>query len=156
VNVSTILMDGLWGGLLSLAMAAVFASPYQALLPSFCCGFIARGVRDALVGRGVGQVLAIAIAAALVVMTAVVLVRRSGVSPIVMVSGLIPLGAAAPFFSAIVDFLQISSRRGDALDPVPLKLVLDLSKVFTTFLAIAVGGGLGFELARIFRSEATQ
>ncbi len=154
MHLPIILTDGLWGGLFALAMAAVFSAPYQGLIPSFCCGFVARSVRDTVIGWGGGQIPAIAIAAALAVMTAIALVRRPGLSPIVMLSGLLPLGAAAPCFNAIVDFLQITSLKGDALTPVPLRLVLDLSRVFTTFLAIAVGGSLGFALARLFTPES--
>jgi len=100
-----------------------------------------------------GPILATAVAAAAVVITATALVRRSGVSPIVMLSALVPLGAAGPFFNAIVDFLQLSSAKGAAFNTVPVKLIVDLSRVFTTFLAIAVGAWVGIALSRMTRLE---
>lgn len=104
-------------------------------------------------GWGISQILATVIAAALVVITAAALVRRPGVSPIVVLSGLIPLGAAGAFFNAIVGFLRISSLSADALAGAPVVLVSNLSKVFTTTLAIAVGAWVGFIIAQVFEGE---
>lgn len=155
MNLPANLADGLWAGLFSLAMAAVFSAPYYALIPSFCCGFLDRVARDVLMGWGVAQAPAVAAAAALTVILAVVLVRRSTVPPVVMVSGLLPLGAAGSFFAAIGDFLRVGSVTGGAAVTVPLDLVLKLSMVFTTTLAIAAGAWVGFQLSRVVgRREA--
>jgi hypothetical protein len=72
-------------------------------------------------GWGASQNLATFLAAALVLFIAVRFVRRPGVSPIVMVAGVIPLGAAGVLLRAIVGFLQVLSLKGEGLSaPVAL------------------------------------
>jgi hypothetical protein len=102
-------------------MAVVFSTPSWALVPSFCCGFIARVGSRSADGLGASQNLATFLAAALVLFIAVRFVRRPGVSPIVMVAGVIPLGAAGVLLRAIVGFLQVLSLKGEGLSaPVAL------------------------------------
>ncbi len=145
--------DGpLWAGLFAAAMAIVFSAPLQALIPSFCAGFVARIARDWLVHIGASQNLAtLAAAAAVVIVVAATLVRRPGISPIVVLSGFVPLGAAKPFFAAIVGFLKISSLKGDALAAAPVALISNISIVFTTTLAIALGAALGVMIIQTLR-----
>ena len=64
MNLPTLLLSGLWAGLFAMAMAVLFSTPWRALLPSLCCGFIARFSRDVLTGWGASQILATVIAAA--------------------------------------------------------------------------------------------
>jgi uncharacterized membrane protein YjjB (DUF3815 family) len=152
MNVTAILLNSMWAAIFAAGMAVVFSAPYWALVPSFCCGFIARLVRDLLMGWGANQNLATLVAAALVIFIAVIFVRRPGVSPIVMLAGIIPLGAAGALFRAIVGFLQITSLKGEGLG-APVTLISNLSILFTTTTAIAVGAWIGYLLGQSVRRD---
>jgi len=152
MTMPALLIDGLWAGLFAAAMAIVFSAPLQAMIPSFCAGFIARVARDWLMHIGVSQTLAtLAAAAAVVIVVAATLIRRPGISPIVMLSGFVPLGAAKPFFAAIVGFLKISSLKDEALAAASVAIVSNISIVFTTTLAIALGTALGVMVIHVLR-----
>lgn len=150
MDLTATLLNSMWAAIFATGMAVVFSAPYWALIPSFCCGFIARLVRDLLTGYGANQNLATLVAAALVVFIAVRFVRRQSVSPIVMLAGIIPLGAAGALFRAIVGFLQVSSLKGEGLS-APVQLISNLSILFTTTTAIAVGAWIGYLIGRWFR-----
>ena len=149
---AAILLNSLWAAIFSAGMAVVFSTPSWALVPSFCCGFIARLVRDLLMGWGATQNLATFVAAALVIFLVVSLVRRPGVSPIVMLAGIIPLGAAGALFRGIVGFLEVSSLKGEGLS-APVALISNLSILFTTTTAIAVGAWIGYLLGQSVRRD---
>jgi uncharacterized membrane protein YjjB (DUF3815 family) len=153
MDLPAILLNSLWAGIFATGMAVVFSTPYWALVPSFCFGFIARLVRDLMMGWGANQNLATLIAAAVVVFfIAVSFVRRPGVSPIVALAGIIPLGAAGALFRAIVGFLQVSSLKGDGLS-APVALISNLSTLFTTTCAIAVGAWIGYLVGQSVRRD---
>ena len=152
MDLTAILFNSLWSAIFSAGMAVVFSAPSWALVPSFCCGFIVRLVRDLLIGWGASQNLATFVAAAVVIFIVVSLVRRPGVSPIVMLAGIIPLGAAGALFRAIVGFLEISSLKGEG-PSAPVALISNLSIVFTTTCAIAVGAWTGYLLAQSVRRD---
>jgi uncharacterized membrane protein YjjB (DUF3815 family) len=152
MDIAAILFNSLWAAIFSAGMAIVFSTPSWALVPSFCCGFIARLVRDVLMGWGASQNLATFVAAALVIFIVVSLVRRPGVSPIVMLAGIIPLGAAGALFRAIVGFLEVSSLKGEGLSS-PVALISNLSILFTTTTAIAVGAWIGYLLGQSVRRD---
>jgi uncharacterized membrane protein YjjB (DUF3815 family) len=152
MDITAILINSLWSAIFSAGMAVVFSTPSWALVPSFCCGFIARLVRDLLMGWGASQNLATFVAAAVVIFIVVSLVRRPGVSPIVMLAGIIPLGAAGALFRTIVGFLEISSLKGEG-PSAPVALISNLSIVFTTTCAIAVGAWTGYLLGQSVRRD---
>jgi uncharacterized membrane protein YjjB (DUF3815 family) len=152
MDLTAILLNSLWAALFATGMAVVFSTAYWALVPSFCCGFIARLTRDVLMGWGASQNLATLVAAALVVFIAVSFIRRPGVSPIVMLAGIIPLGAAGALFRAIVGFLEVSSLKGEGLS-APAALISNLSILFTTTCAIAVGAWTGYFIGQSVRRE---
>jgi hypothetical protein len=145
MSMPELLIVGLWSGLLAAAVAIVFSAPLQALIPSFCGGVIARVARDGLMQTGVSQTLATLAAAAAVVIVVAPLIRLrlAGLSPIVILSSFVPLGAAKPFFAAIIGVLKISSLKGEALAAAPVALISNVSIVFKTTLAIALGVALG-------------
>ena len=152
MDLIAILLNSLWSAIFSAGMAVVFSAPSWALVPSLCCGFIARLVRDLLMGWGASQNLATFVSAAVVIFIVVSLVRRPGVSPIVMLAGIIPLGAAGALFRAIVGFLEISSLKGEG-PSAPVALISNLSIVFTTTCAIAVGAWTGYLLGQFVRRD---
>lgn len=139
MNLTALLLNSLWAALFAVGIAFLFSAPYPALFPSFCCGFLARFTKDALMGWGANQNLASFFAAAMVVLLAIGAMRGRGLPPTVAAAGIIPLGPAVPFIRAIVAFLQLSSLKEDALAEVPVVLLSNLSVVFTVTLAVAGG-----------------
>lgn len=148
-----LLIVGLWTGAFSAAFAILFSAPLQAMAPSFAAGFVARVIRDWLMQLDVSQTLAtLAAASAVVIVVAIAVRRRPGFSPIVMLSGLVPLGAAKAFFAAIIGFLKLSSLKGEALAGAPAELFTNVSLLFKTTLAIVLGAALGAAIVQCLTS----
>jgi uncharacterized membrane protein YjjB (DUF3815 family) len=148
MNLTSLVTDSIWAGLFAGAMSIVFSAPYSALFLSSCGGFVGRLVRDMLLQWGAGANVATLVAAAMVVMVAAL--RRPGMSPVITVSGILPLGAAGAFSRAIVDFLQISSLTEQKASAVALSLVWNISVVFTTTAAIGAGISVAVYAVRLF------
>ncbi|MET0294716.1 MAG: threonine/serine exporter family protein [Phenylobacterium sp.] len=142
----------LWAGVFAGAMSVVFSAPARSAWPCFVGGLLGRLTRDLLLQAGTTLELASMAAAALVVVASALLTRRAGLSPAVMVSALLPLGAAAAFFRALVGFMQISRLPPAALPQVSVALVANLSRVFMTSLAIALGVAIGLGLVRLLQA----
>ncbi len=102
---------------------------------------------------GLSQNWATVIAAAAVVLVAVALIRRHTVSPVVLVCGVLPLGATVAMFKLMLALMQVSSLTGEALTAASVALTANLGNVFTTSLAIALGLGAGLVVVRLFRRE---
>jgi hypothetical protein len=135
-------------------MAVVFSTPSWALVPSFCCGFIARVGSRSADGLGREPKSRNVSCRRLGSFIAVRFVRRPGVSPIVMVAGVIPLGAAGALFRAIVGFLQVLSLKGEGLS-APVALISNPSILFTTTCAIAMGAWTGYFIGQsVSRDQA--
>jgi uncharacterized membrane protein YjjB (DUF3815 family) len=130
----------------------VLTAPPQAIGPSFLCGFAGLMIRNALVGWGVGPSVAVVVAAAASVLLAIALASRMrNFSLIAIVTGVLPLGAEVPLFNSIKGMLEISTLKGEALITASALLAANLSIVFTTTLAIVLGMGAGFLIARLLR-----
>jgi hypothetical protein len=97
-----------------------------------------------------------AVAAAVVVLVAVAVIRRHVVSPVVVISGVLPLGAAVAMFKAIIELMKVSHLEGEALSEASVALSANMGKVFITSLAIALGLGTGIAIVRFFRREEVQ
>jgi hypothetical protein len=93
------------------------------------------------------------VAAAVVVVVAVAIVRRHTVSPVVLICGVLPLGAAVAMFNLFFALRQVSSLQGEALGEASVALSANLGKMFTTSLAIAVGLAAGMAIVRLCRRE---
>ena len=91
--------------------------------------------------------------AAVVVLVAVTIIHGHVVSPAVLISGVLPLGAAVAMFNAIVALMNVSHLEGEALSGASVALIANMGKVFTTSLAIALGLGAGMAIVRLFRRE---
>ena len=160
IDFAAIIAGGLWSGILSLAIAVLFSAPISALLPSFGGGLIARVALDGLMAAGASRPLATAVAAAAVVIVVVPVfsVRQPGVSPVVILSSFVPLGAAKAFFAAIDVSLRMTSLKGEAMTVAAATLISNGSIVFWTTLAIALGasvGGLFLEAVAFVREMST-
>jgi len=145
-------INGVWAGLFAAALAVVLTAPPQAIIPSLLCGFAARLIRNVLIGWGLSSSAAVVLAAAACVLLAIGLTgRRRGASVIAIVTGVLPLGAAVALFNSIKGILDISSLKEQALITASAQLSANLSAVFTTTFAMALGIGLGFLIARAFK-----
>jgi hypothetical protein len=145
------LLLSLWSGLAAAVMGVIFSAPASAALPCFVGGFVARFARDLLLSAGATPVIATLVAAFLVVISASLLTRRPGLSPVVMVSALLPIGAAGPFFRAIAGFLRLASLPAEQSAGPTVELMTNLSRVFTTTLALAIGVSLAVLFMRWLR-----
>lgn len=157
MSLTSLLTDGAWSGLLSGAFVIIFSAPLQVLAAAVGAGFMTRSLRDALMQAGASQALATfaAAAAVVVVMRALIQIRRPGFSPVVLLSGLIPLGAAKPFFEAIVGLVRVPLLAGDALAAAPIALMSNLAAVFTMTLALALGVAVGALIVEMGKSMSS-
>ena len=150
MNFSAILIESLWAGLFSIGIGILLTTPRQYIAPAFFCGFAGRFVRDLFIGWGFTQNWATTVAAAVIVFVAVAFIRRHGVSPVVLVSGVIPLGAAVAMFNMLIQLMKVSILKGAALNEASVVLSASIGKVFTTSLAIALGLEAGISIVRLF------
>jgi len=148
-----ILINSLWTGLFASGLGILLTAPLRYIVPSFLCGFAGRLVRDVFMGWGMSLNWSTVVAAAVLVLVAVAVVRRHSAPPVVLVSGVLPLGAATAMFNAILGLMQISSLKGEALTEASVALSANISKAFTTSLAIALGLAVGMTIVRLLRRE---
>ena len=153
MNYMAILLEGLLAGFISSSLGVILTAPPRYLFPVFFCGFAGRFVRDGLIGFGLSFNWATMLAAAAVVLVGAAIVRRHAVSPVALVSGVLPLAASASMFDAILDLIRVSSAQGEALRDASVSLIANSAKVFTTSLAIALGLAAGMAIVRVIRGE---
>jgi uncharacterized membrane protein YjjB (DUF3815 family) len=150
MDAAAIALHALWSGLFSAFIAVTFTAPVRYLGPAFVCGAVGRGVLDVLVAQGMSVNWATVIAAAAVVVVGVGGIQRREVAPVVLVSSVLPLGAAVAMFNLIFALMQISAAKDEA-PAAALALAVNAGKVFTTTLAIAVGLAAGLAMERLIR-----
>ena len=147
------LISGLWAGFFASGLGVLFTAPTRFIAPAFFCGFAGRFARDVLVSWGLAQNWSTAVAAAVVVFVAVAVIRGHLVAPVVLVSGVLPLGASMAMFHTILGLMKVSTLQGEALSEASVALSANAGKAFTTSLAIALGLGAGVVTVRLFRRE---
>jgi hypothetical protein len=153
MDVSAIMMHSFWAGLFATGLAGMLSAPIAYLIPSFVCGFAGRCVRDICVAGGLSLNWATVIAALMVVLIAAAIIRRRTVSPVVLICGVLPLGAAVAMFNLIFALMRVSASKGAALSADSAALNVNFGEVFVTSLSIVVGLGAGMAIARLFRRE---
>ncbi len=153
MDLSAILMNSMWAGLFAGGLGILLTAPPRYIAPAFLSGFAGRLVRDAFMSWGMSQNWSTTVAAAVVVLIAVAIIRRHVVSPVVLITGILPLGAAVAMFNAIIELMKVSSLKGEALSEASVALSANMGKVFTTSLAIALGLAVGIAIVRLFRRE---
>ncbi len=153
MNYAAVLLDGLLAGFFSSALGVIFTAPPRYLVPVFFCGFTGRSVRDVLLGWGFGNGWATMVASVAVVLVAAAVIRRHPVSPVALVSGVLPLAASASLFDAILDLIKVSTMKGEALHDAAISLIANAGEIFTTSLAIALGLAAGMAIVRAVRGE---
>jgi uncharacterized membrane protein YjjB (DUF3815 family) len=100
---------------------------------------------------GMSQNWSTVLAAIIIVIVAVSIVKSHEVPPVVLVTAVLPLGAAVPMFFVINEIINNSSLTGIATGDSSVALITNAGKVFTTSLAIALGLGIGIEIVRYFK-----
>jgi len=156
MNVSTIMLNGLWAAVFATGFGVILTTPPRALIACFACGFTGRCLRDVLMGWGVSQNWSTVIAAAVLVVVAVTIVQRRSISPVVLICGVLPLGAAVAMFNAIIELMKVSSLKGDALAAASIALSANFGKAFTGTLAIALGLAAGIAVVRLIKRQDPQ
>jgi len=153
MDLSGILINSLWGGLFAAGVAILLTAPREYLVATFFCGLVGRLVRDIFSGLGLGQNLSIVVAAAMVVLVAVACIRSHKVSPVAMICGVLPLGAATAMFNMVLGLMKLSTVSGDDLNAASIEYTSNLAKVFVTTLSIALGIGVGMAIVRFIKRE---
>jgi uncharacterized membrane protein YjjB (DUF3815 family) len=148
-----ILLDGLMAGFFACALGVILTAPPRYVVPVFFCGFSGRFVRDLLASLGLSLNWSTMIAAALLVLVGTAIIRRHAVSPVALVSGVLPLAASASMFDTILALMAVSSAKGQALQNASASLISSSAKVFTVSLAMAIGLATGLAIVRVIRGE---
>lgn len=143
-----IISKSLWSGLFACSWAIILTAPARYVIPAFFCGFAGRFSRDLFMSWGLSQNWSTVVAAALVVLVAVVIIRKEEVSPAVLVTGVLPLGAALALINSIIGLMKVSSLKGEALAVESAAQSMNTAIVVTTSLAIAVGLAAGMAIVR--------
>jgi uncharacterized membrane protein YjjB (DUF3815 family) len=150
MNVATIFMNSLWAACFATALGILLTAPVRYLFQTFLCGFAARLVRDVLMARGIGHNLSTLLAAAILVLIAMAIVRRNQVSAVVLICAVLPLGAAVPIFNMILELIKVSSLTGEALNAASVALIANAGQAFAGTLSIALGLAGGFAIVDLF------
>ena len=148
-----ILSESLWAGVSAAAIALLLTAPPGHLASAFLCGAAARFVRDSAVASGLSTAAATAIAAGVVVLVAVTVLRGHAVSPVVLITGVLPLLANLTIIDSIVRLMGVASLEGAALERATGGLASNVAKVFVNIIAIAAGLSAGLVLVRLIRRE---
>jgi len=138
-----LLINALWAGFFAAGLGLLLTTPPQGLLPCFACGLAGRLTRNLLMAGGLSQAVSVLIAAIACVLVTTLFSRGAQLSPLVMVTGVLPLGAAVPLFRSIHAILTLQGLQGQALSEAVVQLIANLSNVFTTTLAMVLGIWLG-------------
>jgi uncharacterized membrane protein YjjB (DUF3815 family) len=153
MNIGTILLNGLLAGFFASALGVILTAPSRYIVPVFFCGFSGRFARDLLMRSGLGLNWSTLLAAAAVVLVGTAIIRRHAVSPVALVSGVLPLAASASMFDAILALMTVSPAKGEALQNASASLISSSAKVFNASLAIAIGLAAGLAIVRAIRGE---
>lgn len=146
-------INSLWSGLFASGLGALLTAPPRLVVHTFLCGCAGRVARDTLVGWGMGQNWSTMAASAVVVLVGVALIRQRRVPPVILISGVLPLGAAKAMFNAILELMRVASLEGEPLVAASVALSASMAKAFTTSLAIAMGLAAGMAVVRVIRRE---
>lgn len=153
MDLGAVLGNGVVAGLFACGMGILLTAPLRYVAPAFLCSFAGCFSRDVLMSWGVTQNWSTAVAAAVLVFVAMAIIREPDVPPVVLISGVLPLGAASSMFNAILDLMRVSSLKGGDLDAAAVALIASASRVLTISFAIALGFGAGLAVKRFVRRE---
>lgn len=146
MDFSAILINCLWVGLFAAGMGILLTAPLKYIFPAFVCGFTGRLVLNLMMKYGASQNSSIVVATFSIVLIAGVILNREKVSPVVLITAILPLGATVAMLNTIIELMKVSSLKGELLNASSIALTANLGKAFTITLAIALGlaAGIGF------------
>jgi uncharacterized membrane protein YjjB (DUF3815 family) len=153
MNIEAIGIGSLLAAVFAAGLAILLVAPPRSLASAFLCGGAGHLVRDLSIGWGVTAIWSTSLGAAVVVLVAVAVLREHVISPVILISGVLPLGASVAVFNTIRGLMNISTLEGEALGAASTALSANLGKVFTTTLAIAMGLAAGMAIVRLVRRE---
>jgi uncharacterized membrane protein YjjB (DUF3815 family) len=153
MDLSTILIDSVWAAIFAAGLGILFTAPHRYVAPASLCGFVGRFVRGLFISWGMSQNWSTVVAAAVIVLVTAAIIGRHKVPPVVLISGVIPLGATVAMFNTLSGLMRLSSAKGDLVGDASIAFTSSLAKVFTTTLAIAVGISAGMAIVRLFNRE---
>jgi uncharacterized membrane protein YjjB (DUF3815 family) len=154
MNLAPVIVNALWTGLFACMLGVLLTAPRRNLAATFLCGSAGRLARDVLVGAGMSLSWATVVAAALIVLLGVTIARSHRVSPVVLISSALPLGASAAVFHTTVGLMRIPALRGEELSRATVALSSNMATAFTITLAIAMGLTIGIALVRVARRSS--
>jgi uncharacterized membrane protein YjjB (DUF3815 family) len=149
----SILMNAFWAGLFSAGLAVLLTAPPRYIFAALVCGLAGSGAKGILMEWGLGISQATVIASLIVVLAAALFTRRHEVSPVVLICGVLPLGASIAMFNTIFLLLLIPQATEDALNQYAVELTGSVGKAFTISLAIVLGLGAGTAIVRLIRRD---
>jgi hypothetical protein len=141
----------LWTALFAAGLGVTLTAPARYLFACGACGFVARAVKDIALASDLDLTRTTVLAAFAVVLTAAALTRDHRVSPVVLICGVLPLGASSAMFGVIFALTRVATVEGAELAEVSMALTSSLGKVFATSLAIALGMAAGVGIIRLAR-----
>jgi len=139
----------------SVAIAMMYTAPLRALLPTLAAGFAGSFVRDLSIACHLGANWSTLLGATAVVLMAVTTARGNRLSPVVLISAVLPLGGASAMFELIFSVMKASVAEGEALAGASLAMTEHFAKVFIVSVAIASGIAVGISILRLCRWHGT-
>lgn len=145
MDLTKLFIECLWVGLFSGGLAVLLTAPGKYILPAFICGFTGKLVLKLLMSIELSQNWSTVFATCSIILLSSILLYRDKVSPVVIITGIIPLGATVAIMNVIVGLIKVSTSSGDMLDQSSISLIANIGKVFTTNVSIVFGlvTGLG-------------
>ena len=153
IDLSGILIYGLWSGLFGAGLAVLFTAPPNRLPAAFACSFAGRLVRDLFMASGLGSNWSTVIASLVVVFVAVAFVRRQRLSPVVLICAVLPLAGSVSMFNMIFELMKLSTARGQAMNAASVAFTSNLAKVFVTSLSISLRIVAGMTIVQLFKKN---
>jgi uncharacterized membrane protein YjjB (DUF3815 family) len=153
MDLAAIATTAFFAGVYSCCLAFTMTAPTRFIPNAFICGMTGRFLRDALQASGFAPNWSTAAAAFVVVMVSMLFIRGHDVSPVVLISGVIPLGASTAMFHVLFGLMKLSAAK-ENLPALSVALTQNMSKVAITSLAIAVGLGAGLTLVQVLRRDS--
>lgn len=143
MDLSKLFIECLWVGLFSGGLAVLLTAPRKYILPAFICGFTGKLVLKLLMTIELSQNWSTVFATCTIILLSSILLYRDKVSPVVIITGIIPMGATVAIMNVIVGLIKVSTLSGDLLNQSSVVLIANLGKVFTTNLSIIFGLVIG-------------
>ena len=96
----------------SVAIAMMYTAPLRASQPTLAAGFAGSFVRDLSIACHLGADWSTLLGATAVVLIAVTTARGNRLSPVVLISAVLPLGGASAMFELIFSVMKASVAEG--------------------------------------------